>query len=916
MPNRVVAFFRGPAGQGLASLVRYLYFLRFALLLWALPAILAGLNQTGTRALLSGIVTPVRWVQYLCAAFFLVSCGFVALVLARIVLLHGEERFGSAPPVWLSRFFATEPRESRWLVEHRWMVQSIAPVASQLGTLTLFIYFFFNGRTEGVSLWQIGIGVAAGSLLALGFWYAVSAFYFLSYRDSDKGPARTLIFPRKFLGGKDATKALEDAAVHPLFNFILNVLGKFFPSVGYKCAKKSGRLHEGHYFAAIAFFGFAVLYLALGPLTAPIPTPRMALVALALYELGQLAFLVVVLAASEATEGDKGTLIWWKVRLSLIIFLFAASIPALYYLDDSERFPILALVLILVIFLSWIMGALAFFLDRFRVPVLTLFLLILIAPRMVRFDGGKEEHYLSIALRDDRVSMDQRTPAAILDAKLAQNPSQPLIIVTATGGGIHAAAWTASVLRELEMRFAADPALGSFHGHVLLLSTVSGGSAGLYTYLRELDPKINGGAPNWDRMNTEAECSSLEAVGWGLIYYDIPKAIVPFLPYFVPPSPGVNDLNGRAIFKDRTWALRKAFTRNLDDPYCQLVNAQSDGAINRWIPLSEVEASYRQNRPTGKELTLGNFAPVDDSLPAFTMNTTTVEGGLRFLSANYKVPAAAPDPLNPPPADSFLQVYGGVQFQGSDGKKKYTDLPLATAAQMSATFPYVSSAATFPHVEHRRGVHFVDGGYYDNDGTASAIEFLSSALDNSADARKNLGPLRVILVEIRNSPDNTPGTPGAQTWKTVNPNAGPTLKDPDPRRHRNTPPWNLFNQFMAPLNTFWDAGHESVTSRNRRTLNLLEAAYKDSLVVRQFVIDDRAMAAKNPEDRPPADPLNWSLTPAQQLEVTNSVANADNQTKFENIRQCFLGGVRDIKGTSAPVAPNANQAWQCATGEK
>ena len=78
-------------------------------------------------------------------------------------------------------------------------------------------------------------------------------------------------------------------------------------------------------------------------------------------------------------------------------------------------------------------------------------------------------------------------------------------------------------------------------------------------------------------------------------------------------------------------------------------------------------------------------------MPAFTMNTTTVEGGNRFLLANYFVPRDnSANPLITKPAYSFLTLYS------PNAAVPANDLPLATAAQMSATFPFVSSAATLP----------------------------------------------------------------------------------------------------------------------------------------------------------------------------------------------------------------------------
>jgi hypothetical protein len=388
------------------------------------------------------------------------------------------------------------------------------------------------------------------------------------------------------------------------------------------------------------------------------------------------------------------------------------------------------------------------------------------------------------------------------------------------------------------------------------MSTVSGGSSGLYTYLRELDPATNDGKSDWGRMVTRAQCSSLEAVGWGLVYYDIPKAFVPFASWVWPISSGTSDLTGSPLGKDRTWALRRAFARNLGDPFCLKF-----GDPNSFIPLSQVRSAEEQNLANENELTITHLSAVSGEFPAFTMNTTTVENGERFLLANYRVPDDLTDLTPDYRARSFLATYSKAANP--------VDLPLATAAQMSATFPIVSSAARVPQAldDSPAAVHFVDGGYFDNDGTVSAIEFLRYALDSppavncdqktsaakpaSTKSASGTVPckLRVILIEIRNSGDFLPSPDEATT----------------PDHSGDTQKWNFNDEALAPILAFWNAGHESVTGRNRVALEVLEKALGDRAQIRHIVISDNYA-----KDRTQTDPLNWSLTPQQQGEIWGS----------------------------------------------
>jgi hypothetical protein len=202
------------------------------------------------------------------------------------------------------------------------------------------------------------------------------------------------------------------------------------------------------------------------------------------------------------------------------------------------------------------------------------------------------------------------------------------------------------------------------------------------------------------------------------------------------------------------------------------------------------------------------------------------------------------------PAQSFLDKYRSSSDSGISA-----DLPLATAAQLSATFPLVSSAARVPEAVDANGLHFADGGYYDNDGTASAIEFLRSALEKPA---KPAPTLRVILVEIRNSGDPENDLPA-----------------------ESPSPWNVLDQLVAPLSTFWSAGHESVTERNRVGLKLFEKAYGDKVHIERLVFADN-----NATDKVKTDPLNWSLTPAQRSEVQGSAAALS--TNYQTVRSWFF----------------------------
>lgn len=170
--------------------------------------------------------------------------------------------------------------------------------------------------------------------------------------------------------------------------------------------------------------------------------------------------------------------------------------------------------------------------------------------------------------------------------------------------------------------------------------------------------------------------------------------------------------------------------------------------------------------------------------------------------------------------------------------------------------------------------HFVDGGYYDNDGTGSAIEFLRSALDGLPAGSP---PVHIVLVEIRNSPAASFAPPSSNE------------------------PWNLLDQLLAPVEAFDGAGHERVTARNRKDLILLKAAYKGKLDLLAHIViaDDCTVQSVH------TDPLNRSLTPLQQEEVVNSAELPMNMEKYAKVRSYFVPAGQLTAASSPGTQPAA-----------
>jgi hypothetical protein len=70
------------------------------------------------------------------------------------------------------------------------------------------------------------------------------------------------------------------------------------------------------------------------------------------------------------------------------------------------------------------------------------------------------------------------------------------------------------------------------------------------------------------------------------------------------------------------------------------------------------------------------------------------------------------------------------------------DVPVVTAARMSATFPFISPVAR-PAVTNAGITHVGDGGYYDNYGVVSLVRWLDDALDPT------YGPTNLLVILVR-----------------------------------------------------------------------------------------------------------------------------------------------------------------------
>lgn len=308
--------------------------------------------------------------------------------------------------------------------------------------------------------------------------------------------------------------------------------------------------------------------------------------------------------------------------------------------------------LVILTFILWLFSGISFVIDRYPLAIIPVVAVLVIL--ITSFSNT--DHVFDTTMRD-------QTPAPS-----GFTPPRTLLVVSAAGGGIQAAGWTATVLKSLSEQ-------SGFRDHLGVISSVSGGSVGSYAYLAGYLPKV--GRENPQQLVEAAMDSSLEVVAWGLAYKDLASLVNPFARIRFGPS-------------DRGMALERSFVGHLLD---QRKNPQlKPDDVNPYLTSELI-------RPWSDDAHNVQF-------PLWLINSTSASQGKPLIFSNDLFPA---------PTDSNL---AGILNLNVD-KRSY-DVKVATAVRMSASFPYVSPAARgCPDCDY-----LVDGGYYDNYGIVPVVTWL------------------------------------------------------------------------------------------------------------------------------------------------------------------------------------------------
>ncbi len=277
------------------------------------------------------------------------------------------------------------------------------------------------------------------------------------------------------------------------------------------------------------------------------------------------------------------------------------------------------------------------------------------------------------------------TPAAPMAGFCGPGPKPPLALVATSGGGIRAAAWTAHVLSRLQ----GDEGVPGFHRYVRLVTGASGGMVGAGPWVAGLRAT---GLPEGLSLTSMMQQDSLSAA-----------AIALLLPF--------GEDRGRTL----EYAWREHTDGLLGRPFGALRTGEAEG----WLPSLVYSPMLVED---GRRLLVSNL---DLSAVASSMASMMV---VETTSADA-----------PPTSKARLSLSSVQLFQLFPHRQDV--FTVASAARMSASFPYMSPASGLP-TEPR--VRVVDAGYYDNYGVDLAMMWLHSHREWVSACTSG-----VVLVQIR-----------------------------------------------------------------------------------------------------------------------------------------------------------------------
>jgi hypothetical protein len=485
---------------------------------------------------------------------------------------------------------------------------------------------------------------------------------------------------------------------------------------------------------------------------------------------------------------------------SFLTGIVVYGLVGLYFKPKQKQLkaeaPALLYAMFIATMLTLLFGGITFFFDFYRIPSLILFL----AFSAVSYVLFNVDHFFELSpLQNKKFDSELRNFGAVLEKRLQhQSAEKTLVVVCASGGGIQAAGWTVQVLMGLQKLLGKSGE--SFARSIGLISSVSGGSVGAMYYLDRFN--LEKGIPetnDFKHIFSSATRDSLDAIGWGLAYPDLWRIIG--LPFLAPPKCD----RGKAVEIDWRGEMK---------------NPQSITSLDTW-----------------------RDRVLDGQIPIPVFNATLVEDGRRFLIS----------PMTFGRSDEEKFIDFNTLYEGYD-------LNVVTAARLSASFPYISPISRSNINQKGKKYHIADGGYFDNSGVVTVVEWLNKLLSSN----QNPNITRVMLLQINAFPKSLAGFEDAdkQGW---------------------------FLELIGPLLTLYKVRDSTQIARNIKEIELLQQRWQERIKIEYFPVffpsfspkgqlEERLSAkVRRPESHTYffnngkyAPPLSWKLTDVEKKMIEHA----------------------------------------------
>ncbi len=465
--------------------------------------------------------------------------------------------------------------------------------------------------------------------------------------------------------------------------------------------------------------------------------------------------------------------------------------------------------------------------------------------------------------------------------------SVPLVLVTASGGGVRAATWTATVMECLFLREGdrvdercggAGPVPSTERDAwplVFAAGGASGGSVGLASATAQRVAPVEDEdehAADDDWVHRLATHDHVAAVATRMALVEGPMAWTGWQP---------------AI--DRAEVLIDSWS----EPFGPVADDACAAPVAPGAPPPERAADGVGAEVVGREVeevgfvTLAHDCP--DAVPALLLNGTVVATGQRFDGSPLG-PLDRPgeavfdgdpdDDDGPVPTDDAVALLDAVC---SD-----RDVPLFDVAFASARFPLVTPSVRFPGVSKERcadgrvrAVDVVDGGYRENSGAGQILDLVQALQPSleayAADAPDGFRPVVPLLVEIDNGEDTADGSDGSRAGRTDA--AEPVTPRSGPRQGDDLTTWSELAEPSRVAQTEWQV--RSRQDPEAGALDALRAAIRelDGTPFRLALVRHPGRAL----------PLGWSLTDPIVDDMRRVMRLCANQEQLERIWEAIDG---------------------------